>query len=78
LIALLAQLPGDIEVTTWDERLQEQHAVEQVITITGRAGSALVLGMEMTAGWMVDGAEVVWTAHDTARKGLKNLKERVG
>lgn len=61
---LLAQ--PDREVTTWDASRRETHAVEQVVL----GADEVVMGMEMGAGPALDGAEVVWTAHDVARRGL--------
>jgi len=58
----------DAEVTTWDPEHREPHAVEQVIATTE---GALVLGMELEPSWTVDGAEVLWTAHDTARRSFE-------
>ena len=65
LAKLLLEGP-DVEVTTWDPVHREPNAVEQVIA-TDAFG--VVLGMELT-GSVVDGAGVIWTAHDTARRGL--------
>lgn len=67
---LLAQVPPDLEVTTWDPELKEPVAVEQVI----QSGEAVVLGMEMSAGWTVDGAKIIWCAHDIARRGLEKVQ----
>lgn len=72
LARLLASLP-DADVCTWDGEHREAQAVEQVIvTTTGD----VVIGMEISAGWTVDGAAIVWTAHDLARRGLENAQAR--
>lgn len=85
LIAILERVPASTEVMTWDAFADEPLSIELVIRTDGQT-PVLVLGMEMPPGWTVDGAEPLWTAHDTAARGLAKAqavwarakRERVG
>lgn len=68
LIALLQRIPAGTEVATWNGN--EPEAIEQVVLSTLDGGPVLVLGMEMGPSFVVDGAEVQWTADETAARGL--------
>lgn len=71
LARLLLQGP-DVEVTTWDPALGEQAAIEQIV----QTPDAVVIGMEMAPSWTVDGAEIVWAADDSARRGIEHAQAR--
>lgn len=71
LIAALQQLPAELPITTWDGQCEND--VEQIIEATGET-PRVVLGMEMTPGWTVDGAKIIWAAHDVARRGIEQAQ----
>lgn len=54
------------EVSTWDAAHKCDAAIEQIIDVRG----VLVLGMDIDDPGFVDGAEVIYTEHDTALRGL--------
>lgn len=59
---LLSQPDG--EVCTWESDIREELLIEQVIQ---REDGLVVLGLDITPNWP---AEVVWTAHDLALRGI--------
>lgn len=72
LARLLLSLP-EVDVFTWDGEHREPVAIEQaIVTETGD----VVLGMELSAGWTVDGAAIVWCADDSARQSLETAQAR--
>lgn len=71
-LARLLLAGPDLEVTTWDPREGEQSAIEQIVA----TDLAVVLGMDIAPSWTVDGAEIVWAADDSARRGLENAQAR--
>jgi hypothetical protein len=71
-LARLLLAGPDLEVTTWDPREGEQAAIEQVVA----TDLAVVLGMDIAPGWTVDGAETVWAADDSARRGIERAQAR--
>jgi len=47
------------EVCTWHADLSEDHAIEQVVSVTGHRETVIVIGMEMPAD-LLDGADVLF------------------
>ena len=67
----LAKLDQDLEVTTWDG--QCENSVELVLHVDGE-NPRVVLGMEMAPGWTLDGAKIIWAAHDVAHRGFEKAQ----
>jgi hypothetical protein len=75
LIQLLRALPANAEVCTWDGAGESDLVIEQVLLVQGHRSPVVVLGAEIT-GDIVEGAEVVWTEHETAHKGIVKAQAR--
>lgn len=82
LISLLRELPPRAQVATWDVgRVMsegEELRVEQVIHVPAVAGShpgVVVLGLDID-GPIVEGAEVIWAADDSAAAGIEKAQAK--
>ena len=57
LLALLARIPGNPEVTTWDPNFEVDSDIEEARLVEGPLGPVLVLGLDMKG---LAPSETVW------------------
>lgn len=83
LISLLRELPPRAQVATWEGPAEyarhvggEETRVEQVIHVPAVAGEhpgVVVLGLGID-GPIVEGAEVIWAADESAAEGIEKAQ----